>query len=557
MAIALKRSTLIARNKKGRPFIAGTPYFLYNRCRAFGQRRLLPSPVNGVKVSPPSFRSFTTSVQTDYTTRDRQKEMLMSRGTIYVLDTSVLMHDPEIVDNLKDNEIVIPGPVLQELSDLSHNIDERKKFQAREANNMIEVYRVKGAGALAREGVKNRHGGTVRTEVQSLDPKKKKLPIGLNWNQADNQIILVGLFIKSKEEGGHRPSERRRVVLISKDTNLRARAEACGLESEDYKNDKVENYLSALYGGVSTLSVATTDPTWLSKLYQDGSIDLGSCSNELNAAAVEKLNDNQCVFFELASGKKGQAIFKKGESRFKVVRPVRMYQESKETIIPRNEMQAFALALLDDLDIGILTLVGIAGAGKTLLALNWAYNQIMGQNANGFQRIIVFRSNVEAGKKLGFLPGDLGDKFGPWKEPVYTSMELITKGRVKEKGDGRHQEKRGENFILEQMEENLQLVVMPPNFTRGATYHNAIIIIDDAQNLPMKLLQLLVTRAGEHSRVIITGDPTQIDDPFLDAASCGLIQAAIRFRNNPLCGSIFLPKSERSKIAEVAAMLLN
>ena len=477
---------------------------------------------------------------------------MLPRGRkTYVLDTSVLMHDPERIESLKDNEIVIPGPVLQELGDLMHANDERKKFQAREATRAIEAY--DASGSLASEqGVPTKVGGILRIEMRSVT--HKKLPVGYIHTQLDNQILQVALFI-AQQQKARRDQDRRRVVLISKDVNLRHRAKACLLEAEDYKSDKVEDFMSALYGGVAEIKLKEGGEETLSLLYRNSSMPVSElCSIAASPGQITGLYENQCIFLTTASHKTAQAIFKKGLGIVRLVRPMKDYKEERDRIVPRNELQAFALGLLDDRDIGVVTLVGIAGAGKTLLALKWAYENL--NNGNGYKRIIVFRSNTEAGKRLGFLPGDLNEKFAPWKDPVYMSLDLLTKHRVKEKGDGSYRE-RGENSIIEHLENSRELIVMPPNFSRGATYHDSIIVIDDAQNLPMKLAQLLITRAGENSRVIITGDPTQIDDPFLDAASCGLVQAAIRFRGDPLCASIFLPKSERSKIAELAARLLN
>lgn len=483
----------------------------------------------------------------------------------YVLDSSAYMYDPRhCIDVLadRDNEVIVPGPALQELTNHEHGRDPRKRYLARQANETLERYRKRGTLASP-DGIRTERGGIVRIEMRSLNAKR--LPIGLDPHDPDNQIILVGMFVA--ESIKKLPQQNRRpVILVSKDMSMRQRAEGCGLDAQDYQSGRVEDFNTTIYGSVQTIDLPDDAAPLLRGLYTNRELPLSELRHAVGDSPVDRLFANQCVILKLPNGKTALGIFKQRDGVIRSVKPVKDYDPQRDAVVPRNDMQAFGRALLDDHNIGIVTLVGIAGAGKTLLALDWAYNSILG-NGGGFERIIIFRSNVEAGFKIGSLPGDIGDKFGPWREPIYRTIDFITRRRQRNKGDDdplqRRARQRGDgighgkrNSIADELEERGQLVIMPPNFSRGATYHNAIVIIDDAQNLEVELLNLLITRVGEPGRVIVNGDPTQIDNPHLVAEDCGLVRAVRAFQGEELCASVYLPRSERSEIAELAATRL-
>lgn len=477
-------------------------------------------------------------------------------GRVYVVDTNVPMTSSGCFEQLAigGNEVVFPGPALQELANHMHSGDGQKRYLARIAMRAINTFCDYGSPA-SEKGVPTKSGGIFREEFRSENPKK--LPRGFKVDDPDNQILLVCMLVARMED--KKPEkDRRPVILISKDVNMRHRAAGCNIQAQDYLSGRVDDVNATIYGSSIELTLEADDGT-LDSIYRgQRQLSAADLNGAVSTATIESLFANQCVFLQAPGRKPVQTIFKKGHSLFRLVNPIKEYRHNVDGFIPRNEMQAFAMALLDDPAIEILTLIGIAGAGKTLLAMWWALENLQKKNGNGrYERIIVFRSNMEAGKDIGFLPGDVADKFGPFRSAIYGAIDYLTRHRVKGKfGRDEDTENGHGNSIVRELEDRGQLSIIPPNFSRGETFHNTIIIIDDAQNFEEATLQLVMTRAGEGSRVIITGDPTQIDNPRLDAADCGLVKAARNFRGLENCASIFLPDSERSGIAELAAKRL-
>lgn len=460
---------------------------------------------------------------------------------IYVPDITTIEYEPLCIEKLgtSGNDVVIASPILQHLGNHTQDPDPQTQYLARVAIQAIDGYC--RLGSLLKTGVPIRSGGRLRCEVRPAKGKNR-LPLGFNANHLDNQVLQVCMFLTDQERSnGQRP-----VILVSKDANLRHRAEVCGIRAEDYQAGKIDDVNTTIYNCVEHVHLHASGISPLQLLYKDGKIALDTLGNSVPSEAIERLYENQCVFLHTHDGKVGQAIYKKSLGVFRAVTPVHK-RPPKSGFAPITDMQAFGLALLEDSSILIVTLVGIAGGGKTLLAMHWAL-----ENQDKYDKIMVFRSNTEAGNPMGFLPGDLNEKFSPYRDPIEITLEFLSKDRTRCKGDGSNYRA---GSMMTEMEGQGKLVVTPPNFVRGSTYHKTLIIVDDAQNWEESLLKLVLTRAGENSRVIITGDPTQVDNPRLDISDNGLVKAISKFRGHPIFGSIYLPTSERSEIAALSTKL--
>jgi PhoH-like ATPase len=438
---------------------------------------------------------------------------------IFVIDTNVILHDPTAILRFEENEIVLPIAVIEEL-DRFKKQPEMTGRNAREVARTLD--RLRQQGNLT-TGVSLSHGGTLRVALSDRDTLKT-LPLELSGDVADNAILAVGMQCKQNCQCP--------VVVVSKDTNLRIKADALGLHAEDYETDKVD--VDELYTGSTEVLVS---PEQIAEFFQVGSVTLERefLPNQ-DITLVDSLNPSHTALGMV-----------EGNSS-KIIPLIALPKLGVSRIQPRNREQRFALNLLLQDSIKLVTLVGKAGTGKTLLAIAAGLQKVADEKL--YNRLLISRPVVPMGKDLGYLPGDINDKLTPWMQPLYDNFDLIFRTQDVSEKPGHW--RRGHEELIEMG----MLQIEPLTYIRGRTIPQQFLIIDEAQNLTPHEVKTIITRAGEGTKVILTGDPDQIDNPYIDAASNGLTYVVERFKHEPLAGHITLFKGERSGLAERAAVLL-
>jgi PhoH-like ATPase len=422
----------------------------------------------------------------------------------FILDSNVLLHDPKALQVFEDNEVVIPISVLDELDDAKVRPDERGR-NARAVVRLLDKLRANGSLS---EGVKL-NKSTVRVELNHRD----NIPKGLSADKTDNRIISTALGLKSAHDGA--------VIVVSKDINLRVKCDALGIEAQDYERDKLTTNLSSIYSGVESIDVAHQT---IDTLYKNGFTMLDGIKGHLNQ------------FFILRSGPNHSGIARYvGKGRFEVYRPNEIWG-----VKPRNAEQRMAVDLLMDPNIKLVTLIGKAGAGKTLLAAAAALHQVL-NDSKTFQRVLISRPIQPMGRDIGFLPGDIEDKLKPWMQPIYDNLEFLL----------------GSDYqMLNEYKYNGLIQVEPLTYIRGRSIPKSFIILDEAQNLTAKEIKTVITRIGQDSKIVITGDIEQIDNPYVDFADNGLTHVVERFKDKAIAGHVTLRKGERSELATIASEIL-
>ena len=383
-----------------------------------------------------------------------------------------------------------------------------------------ELDRLRQIGVLTNGGVPLENGGRLRVVVTSngcLD----QLPHELRSPTADHQILALAIQEKHRCDGS--------VILVTKDINLRIKAHAVGLRAEDYETGKVS--LDDLYTGTGQLDLVSEQIDLFFREQQLSNIDEPFPPHIcLNIKALDNLQQKAIGRFD----PKQQAIL-----------PLRSApQEGYWGIAPRNLEQKFALELLSHPDIPLVTLVGRAGTGKTLLALAAGLQSVT--ETSLYSKLLVSRPVFPMGRDLGFLPGDVEEKLAPWMQPINDNLELLlSDGGIRRKQQ-RHEELKEMGIVS----------VEPLTYIRGRSIPRQYMIVDEAQNLTPHEVKTIITRAGEGSKIILTGDPEQIDNPYVDASSNGLTYVVERFKESPLAGHILLSRGERSPLAAAASELL-
>lgn len=435
----------------------------------------------------------------------------------FVLDTNVLLHDPHALYRFEKNLIVIPITVIEEIDKFKKDMNETGR-NARHVSRLLDKLRTVGSIA---KGVTLESGGIIRVEIYE-DLAMKALPPGLHSEHGDNRILAVAMDLKLK-------AESTAVILVSKDTNLRIKADALGLVAEDYESDKVE--IDELYTGTAALKVSAEQ---VDRFHGQGWLD-----------GISELKPNQFVtlFDETNENHTGLGRFDAASSR---ILPLRKGgKDGIWSITSRNREQSFAIdALLDD-SIKLVTLVGKAGTGKTLLAIAAGLHKVAEESV--YNRLLVSRPVFPMGKDIGFLPGDIEEKLAPWMQPIFDNVELLLSGHEAEK---RHSKGYKELVAMGIME------IEPLTYIRGRSIPNQFMIVDEAQNLTPHEIKTIITRAGEGTKVVLTGDPYQIDNPYVDASSNGLTYLVERLKGLNITGHVTMMKGERSELAELAANLL-
>ncbi|MBN2553455.1 MAG: PhoH family protein [Spirochaetales bacterium] len=428
----------------------------------------------------------------------------------FVIDTNVFIHRPDAVLSFRDNEIVVPLWVLEELDNLKKSREERGR-NARESIRLLDELSRHGD---LKEGVRMENGSILRVWLSNTR-NLESIPVDLETDKNDNKILLAAYTLQK---------EGKQVFFVSKDISARLKATALGIKAVDYEKQKVN--IDTLYRGYTEMDVGQDS---LQELKSSGAIPWNA-----------RLVPNEFVLLrEAKSGEIALSRYNQGESGLQFVPPL----DGVCGIRPLNRNQEMALNLLLDDSISLVTLVGKAGTGKTLLALAAGLNRALTEDR--FSRVLLARPIIPMGKDIGYLPGDKIDKLANWMQPVYDNLEYILSV-----------DRKLRDLTVDQLISRRLIEIEALTYIRGRSLPNQFIIIDEAQNLSPHEVKTIVSRAGTGTKVVLTGDPYQIDTPYLDSNSNGLTYLVEAFKGQKPFGHVTLEKSERSPLAELAAELL-
>jgi PhoH-like ATPase len=438
---------------------------------------------------------------------------------IFVLDTSVIIYEHNSILNFDEHDVGIPITVLEELDNFKKGND-TKNFEAREFIRLIDKL-AKDQMLHQWNPINGKGKGNFKVVMDtggtgSVDANKV-----FNEDKADHRILNSALLLQKQEKG-------RKVILVSKDVNLRLKAKALGLQAEDYTTGKIQN-ISSLYSGRTVVDEVSAD--MINLLYEKG-----YCPPEdiLGKVAPEKNH-----YYILRSGKKSiLAYYNSFNGMIEQVEKRSVYG-----VKPRNAEQTFAIHAVLKPEIKLVSLQGIAGTGKTLIALAAALEQ-----KREFKQIYLARPIVPlSNKDIGYLPGDIKSKLNPYMEPLWDNLKFI---------QNQYSETDKEYAKITEMVNQEKLVITPLAYIRGRSLSNICFIVDEAQNLTPHEVKTIITRAGENTKIIFTGDIHQIDTPYLDAQSNGLSYLIDRLKDHELYAHVTLEKGERSELANLANELL-
>ncbi|MGO8700691.1 MAG: PhoH family protein [Limisphaerales bacterium] len=432
----------------------------------------------------------------------------------YILDTNVLLHDPNSILAFKGNSVLIPIEVIEEIDRFKRESSELGQ-NARTVSRALDALRGKGH---LNNGVKLENGGTLRIIFHGHNGDGE-FPFGNNT--VDSRIVGLALAV-------HKAEPKVPAILVTKDINLRIKADTLGLPAEDYETDRV--LLTDLYTGMVELTVSAEK---MSRFRVEGELDLNGHG--------KYFPNEYCTLLEETNPKR-TALAKVDLTGTKLV-PILDCREGVWGIKPRNREQHFAFdALLDD-RVKLVTLMGKAGTGKTLLAMAAGLKRTVLDRE--FRRLVVARPTVSMGRELGFLPGSLEEKLNPWMQPIHDALELLSDLNMG--SDHRRSTDLMRSGVI---------VVEALSYIRGRSIAHQYMVIDEAQNLTPLEVKTIITRVGTGTKVIFTGDPYQIDNPYVDSSSNGFNYIISRFRDQAISAHIELQKGERSELAELAANIL-
>ncbi|KMY45123.1 hypothetical protein AC622_13540 [Bacillus sp. FJAT-27916] len=439
---------------------------------------------------------------------------------IYVLDTNVLLQDPMSIYSFSDNEVVIPAVVLEELDSKKRNLDEVGK-NARYVSRLIDQLRTTGK---LHEKIPLHNGGKLKIELNHRSIQNVQDYFLEKSN--DNRILAVAKNLSLEEES---KADGKAVILVSKDILMRVKADVIGLIAEDFLSDRVVT-VNQQYAGFKEAYVKREA---INQFYSKGEIPLE------DALIGETVYPNQFIIMKNHEVPSLSAIgiVRDGD---RIVKS-RYNHEQIWGVKPRNAQQHMAFELLLRKDIQLVTMTGKAGTGKTLLALAAALLQT--EDLGEYNKLLVSRPIVPMGKDLGFLPGEKEEKLRPWMQPIYDNLEYLFNTK-----------KPGElDSILAGIH---SIEVEALTYIRGRSLPDSFIVMDEAQNLTKHEVKTIMTRVGERSKIILLGDPAQIDHPYLDEGNNGLTYVLEKFKGEPIAGHVNLVKGERSELAQLAADLL-
>jgi len=432
----------------------------------------------------------------------------------YVLDTNVLLHDPNSVLNFKHNNVLIPIDVIEELDRFKRESNELGS-NARTFSRTLDKLREKGK---LNKGVRLENGGCLRV---IFPDKNENGHLVFGNKTVDSRIVAMGLAIQKAEP-------KIPAIIVSKDINLRLKADAFGLDAEDYETDRV--FLTDLYTGMIEQTISAEK---IAKFRTEGELEINGGS---------KYFPNEYCTLTDETNPKRTALAKVDPTGTKLI-PILDCREGIWGIKPRNKEQHFAFdALLDD-KVKLVTLMGKAGTGKTLMAMAAGLKRTVLDRE--FRRLVVARPTISMGKELGFLPGSLEEKLAPWMQPIHDALEMLSDLNMG------HEHRRSTDLMR-----TGSIVVEALSYIRGRSIANQFMVIDEAQNLTPLEVKTIITRVGHGTKIIFTGDPYQIDNPYVDSSSNGFNYIISKFRSHAIAAHIELQKGERSDLAELAANIL-
>jgi PhoH-like ATPase len=439
----------------------------------------------------------------------------MSRKKIYVLDTSVYLTNADAIYAFKNNDVYVPLKVFEE-------IDKHKKRQdlvGAQARKIIRIWDELRSKGNLKKGVRIRQGLGIVKSVSAADIDRDDLPQDLDIKIPDHLIIATARAVARESE--------RKVILVSRDINMRVIADAIGLPCEDFQNQQIVDDSDSIYTGFSEV------------LVDDGIIDQFYDKKDVYLENTN-LKTNEYVMLISNANEKKTAL-----GRFvNEHTPVRQLRKEKRGvwgIKPRNKEQSFLIDALMDPDIEVITVIGKAGSGKTLCAIAAALEQTLDDRTSTYTRVIVSRPVQPLGKDIGFLPGTMEEKMSPWLMPIQDNLQTLM---------------GNDKVTLDMYLEKGTIEIEAITYIRGRSIGKAFIIIDEAQNLTTHELKTIITRVGEGTKIVLTGDVEQIDNVYIDATTNGLTHAVEKFKDFELAAHVTLLKGERSRVATFAAQNL-
>jgi len=442
---------------------------------------------------------------------------------VFVLDTNVLLFDPNALAAFKEHEVVVPISVIEEVDRFKKDLNETGR-NARMVSRTLDSMRARGRLST---GIPLEEGGLIRVPFLGA---AADLPADFGPPSNDNRILATARAL-AEERGSEN------VVLVTRDTNLRIKADALGVAAEDYHHAQID--VDENYTGVAERMVPSER---IGLVYRKGRVDFSP-----EEAAEWGAAPNQ--FFVLsAEDNPGQTALVRYDGKRDLLRLVGRYKEGIWGIFARNKEQLFALDLLLDDSVHLVTLDGMAGTGKTLLAIACGLKLVADEQR--YRRLVVSRPIFPLGRDIGFLPGDLSEKLNPWMKPIFDNLELLLGANRERTG------RKGQGAVYQPLLDQGIIEVEPLTYIRGRSLPQQYLIVDEAQNLTPHEVKTVITRAGENTKVVLTGDPYQIDNPYVDASSNGLTYVVERFKESNVAGHVTLRKGERSQLAELAARLL-
>jgi len=436
----------------------------------------------------------------------------------FILDTNVLLANPLSLYKFDEHDVIIPISVIEEVDNFKKELSDTGR-NAREVSRILD--RLRSRGKLS-SGIPLFEDRTDSGQLfVNLGHNMDLLPDLLD-DSTDNHILSIGLNLQ-KQLG-----TQRKVIVITKDTNLRIKADAFGLEAEDFEADKVA--IDDLYGGVADVQVSAAV---INTFYAKRRIEIKDREFYPNQFVIlrDEADPNQTVYgrFDGVDG---------------VINMIEPHAEGVWGIYPRNIEQTFALeALLDD-NIKLVTLTGMAGTGKTLMAI--AAGLVKTTDEDIYHKLLVSRPIFPLGKDIGFLPGDLDEKLNPWMQPIFDNLELLL-------GGTHHGRKKFMSKSYQELIHQGMLAVEPLTYIRGRSLPHQYFVVDEAQNLTPHEIKTILTRAGEGTKIVLTGDPYQIDNPYIDFHNNGLTYVVERFKTEKIAAHVTLQRGERSELASTAA----
>ena len=446
----------------------------------------------------------------------------MIGASIVVLDINVLLFDPEAIHGFPEKEIVLPVCIFEELDILKKDLGEKGRA-AQVVSHVLD--KCSKIGNLV-EGVCLSNSSILRIDLSNLE--ERKIPYDFDSRNFSNHVLALAWELRQKHN---------KVVFVSRNENLRTKSEIIGVRAISY--DGMRNDDSCLYSGIIQFDISKKD----FKIFRNKTCITPSDLSIFNLDKVEILpNQGICLNCPKFSDENILGIYSQDLGKFEVIKQ----EFGVWGIKPRNAEQCIAMQLLLNPKISLVSLSGKAGTGKTLLAIAVGLQQMMIDKI--YSRMLVSRPIFPMGRDMGFLPGDTQEKLAPWMQPIFDNLEILMNG-TNSKMDSKR------DFFNELINKRL-LIVEPLTYIRGRTIPNQFMIVDEAQNLTLHEMKTIVTRAGEGTKIVLTGDPNQIDNSEVNLSSNGMSRLVERFKNSHLAGHVRFSSVERSNLAELAAEVL-